>query len=222
MKLTRKLLAAVLAIVMVICILPLAVSAAENVYVLDAKAHLTPMPEQTKADGDTEVVGPDGYFTIHYSEKTKIDESEKKWDDGYESNQRLNFNGKAQVKPNGTTKNVVEFTTEGPATVKIWWVEAGDDNRQMGIFNAEGELVTQTNDTVDKNKPCFSTLEIPAAGKYFIGGVTNKNYIFKLEVVVEGADSGNTGSDDTGDLIGIAFALLAVSGMGITVLKKKY
>ena len=119
MKLTQKLLCAILALVMVVCILPLSASAAEKTYVLDAKAHLSPMPEKTKADGDTEVVGPDGYFTIHFSEKTKIDESEKTFEDGYESNQRLNFAGKAQVKPNGTTKNVVEFTTEGPATVKI-------------------------------------------------------------------------------------------------------
>lgn len=184
MKITRKLLAAVLSIVMIMSLLPLTVSAAEQVYVLDAKEHLTPMAEKTKADGDTQAVGQDNYFIIHFSEKTKIDESEKTFEDGYVSNQRLNFNGKAQVKPNGTTKNVVEFTTEGPAKVKIWWVQAGDDNRQMGIFDANGELVTKTEATVEKNKPALSTLEIPAAGKYFIGGVENKNYIFKLEVTV--------------------------------------
>ena len=189
MKLTHKLLAAVLAIVMVVCILPLTVSAAENTYVLDAKEHLTAMPEKTKADGDTEVVGQDGYFTIHFSEKTKIDESEKTFEDGYESNQRLNFAGKAQVKPNGTTKNVVEFTTEGPAVVKIWWVQGGDDNRQMGIFDAEGNVLTQTEVTLEKNKPAVSTLEIAEAGKYFVGGVTNKNYIFKLEVTVTVEDA---------------------------------
>ncbi len=189
MKLTQKLLCAILAMVMVVCILPLSASAAEKTYVLDAKAHLSPMPEKTKADGDTEVVGPDGYFTIHFSEKTKIDESEKTFEDGYESNQRLNFAGKAQVKPNGTTKNVVEFTTEGPAQVKIWWVEAGEDNRQMGIFNAEGELLTQTDVTLEKNKPTMSTLQIAEAGKYFLGGVTNKNYIFKIEVTVAAAEA---------------------------------
>ena len=189
MKLTHKLLAAILAIVMLVCALPLTVSAAENVYVLDAKEHLTAMPEKTKADGDTEVVGQDGYFTIHFSEKTKIDESEKTFEDGYESNQRLNFNGKAQIKPNGTTKNAVEFTTEGPAKVKIWWVQGGDDNRQMGIFDANGELLTQTDVTLEKNKPCVSTLEIAAAGKYFLGSVTNKNYIFKIEVTVTVEDA---------------------------------
>ena len=189
MKLTHKLLAAVLAIMMVVCILPLTVSAAENVYVLDAKEHLEAMPEKTKADGDTAVVGQDGYFTIHFSEKTKIDESEKTFEDGYESNQRLNFAGKAQVKPNGTTKNVVEFTTEGPATVKIWWVQGGDDNRQMGIFDAEGNVLTQTEVTLEKNKPAVSTLQIAEAGKYFIGGVTNKNYIFKIEVTVTVEDA---------------------------------
>jgi hypothetical protein len=189
MKLTQKLLAAILAMVMLVCILPMAASAAEKTYVLDAKEHLSPMAEKTKADGDTEVVGPDSYFTIHFSEKTKIDESEKTFEDGYESNQRLNFAGKAQVKPNGTTKNVVEFTTEGPAKVKIWWVQGGDDNRQMGIFDAEGELLTQTDLTLEKNKPGVSTLEIAEAGKYFLGGVTNKNYIFKIEVTVSAAEA---------------------------------
>ena len=189
MKLTQKLLAAILAMVMLVCILPMAASAAETTYVLDAKEHLSPMAEKTKADGDTDVVGPDSYFTIHYSEKTKIDESEKTFEDGYESNQRLNFAGKAQVKPNGTTKNVVEFTTSGPATVKIWWVQGGDDNRQMGIFNDQGELLTQTDLALEKNKPGVSTLEIAEAGKYFLGGVTNKNYIFKIEVTVSASEA---------------------------------
>ena len=189
MKTTRKLLAAILAMVMVLCILPLTVSAAENVYVLDAKEHLEPMEKGTKADGDTAVVGQDGYFTIHFSGNTAIDESSKEFADGYTSNQRLNFAGKAQVKPNGTTKNVVEFTTEGPAVVKVWWVQAGEDNRQMGIFDAEGELVTQTEGTWEKNQPYFSTLEIAEAGKYFLGGVENKNYIFRIEVVVTAADA---------------------------------
>ena len=43
----------------------------------------------------------------------------------------------------------------------------------------------------------------------------------KLTVTAVNAGGNEGGSDETGDMIGIVIALLAVSGMGITVLKKK-
>ena len=63
-------------------------SATEITHVLDATADLTAMAAGAKADGDTEKAGTDSFFTIHYSEKTKIDGSEKTFEDGYSASQR--------------------------------------------------------------------------------------------------------------------------------------
>ena len=144
-----------------------------NKHVLEANT-LTAFADGKK-DGDTEVV--EDYFTILYSSKSKVDSSKRTWEDAYASSQRINFGGKAT-----TEKNAVKFITSGPATVKIWWVQAGDDNREYAILNAAGEVVVKTSGTYTKGDPYMSTLELPEAGTYFLGGETNNNYLFKLEV----------------------------------------
>ena len=145
-----------------------------NVHVLEASA-LKAFAAGAKKDGDTEIV--EDYFTLLYSEKTKIDKSEKTWEDDYASAQRVNFGGKAT-----TEKNAVKFTTSGPATVKIWWAQAGDDNREYAILDSAGKVVVKTSGKYEKNKAYMSTLELTEAGTYFLGGETNNNYLFKLEV----------------------------------------
>ena len=155
-------------------------SATEITHVLDTTADLTAMAAGAKADGDTEKAGTDGFFTIHYSAKTKIDSSSKTFEDDYTSGQRINFGGKGQV--GSTTKNVIQFTTEGAATVKVWWVQGGDDHRQVGIFDTNGAVVVQTEGEYKKNDPYISTLELTEAGTYYLGGVTNNNNYYKIEV----------------------------------------
>ncbi len=185
---TRRLWAVVLSLVMVMGCVTLPVMAAEegimpisedNTHVLEASA-LTAFDAGAKADGDTETVGD--YFTVIYSAKSKVDASSKTWDDGYASDQRVNFGGKAS-----TEKNAVKFTTSNPATVKIWWAQGGDDNREYAILNAAGEAVVSTSGTYEKNKAYLSTLELDEAGTYFLGGATNNNYLFKIEVTEEPA-----------------------------------
>ncbi len=144
-----------------------------NKHVLEANT-LTAFADGKK-DGDTEVV--EDYFTILYSSKSKVDSSKKTWEDAYASSQRINFGGKAT-----TEKNAVKFTTSGPATVKIWWAQAGDDNREYAILDSAGKVVVKTSGTYKKGDPYMSTLELTEAGTYFLGGETNNNYLFKLEV----------------------------------------
>ena len=158
----------------------------EKTYVLDTSADLAAMAAGAKADGDVEKAGTENFFTIHYSAKTKIDSSKKTFDDEYVGTQRLNFGGKAQIGE--TTKNVLSFTVEGAATVRIWWVQGGDDHRQVGIFKEDGTLLVQTEGEYVKNSPYMSTLEIPEAGTYYLGGVTNNNNYHKIEVTT-GASS---------------------------------
>lgn len=144
-------------------------------HVLEAQ-ELTAFSAGSKKDGESE--GIDDFFTLLYSTKSKIDDNKKSFADGYESSRRINFGGKVS-----TEKNAVKFKTSEQATVKIWWVEGGDDNRQMGILNASGKLVAATKETLAKNALCISTLELPEGGTYYLGGVENNNYIFKVEVI---------------------------------------
>ena len=139
-------------------------------------------------DGQTVNAGTDNAFTLYMSAKTKIDSSNKTWDDGFAGTQRINFGGKADI---ANMKNFVSFKTEGTAKVKIYWVEGGDDNRQMAIFNTSGAVVTKTEVTAAKNETVVSTLELADAGTYYLGGLENNNYIFKV-VVTDTVGGGNT------------------------------
>ena len=105
------------------------VQSADGTYVFESSA-LSVVAAGAKADGDTEVAGTEDYFTLIYSAKTKVDSSSKSFDDGYSSSQRVNFGDVVSVD-----KNAIKFKTSNAATVKIWWAEGGDNNRQMAILN---------------------------------------------------------------------------------------
>jgi hypothetical protein len=111
-------------------------------FVLDTTTDLTAFAAGAKVDGDSEKAGTEDYFTLLYSAKTKVDSSSKTFDDGYAVTQRVNFGGKVT-----TEKNAVKFTTGNAATVKVWWVEGGDDNRQMALLDSTGAVAAQTNVT---------------------------------------------------------------------------
>ena len=89
--------------------------------------------------------------------------------------------GKTEIKESGI-KNAIEFTTNGPATVTIWWV-CGGDGREIDLFGADGTVLKTTAEGCVKNSLYISTFEIAEAGKYFIGSSAGSNYYFKVEVV---------------------------------------
>ena len=181
MKMTRKILASVLALVMVLMMLPAAFAAEEeNVYVMEA-SELEPM-EATKADGDTDDLGTDGYFTMYYGAKTKVDGSTKDFEDGYHAEQRINFQGKTVIGE--TTAYCVEFTTASAATITLWWVSGGD-GRQFHIFDVEGNVIASTDVESVKNSKYISELTVEEAGTYYIGLVEGSNYLFKAQVAEE-------------------------------------
>lgn len=127
-------------------------------HTLDANS-ITQFDAGAKTDGQEEAL--DDYFTAIWSANTKVDASSKDFGDGYTGTQRINFGGK-MLKD----KNAIKFTTKKAATVKIWWVQGGDDNRQIGIASATGysgtdqNTVVATNETLVKNATCISTLEL--------------------------------------------------------------
>ena len=151
-------------------------------YVLDALEDLETMTAGTKADGETEVVGADGFFTVHYSAKTKVDvaSSAKTFSDGYYATQRLNMGGGTSI--GDTVKNAVEFTTDETATVTIWWVCAGN-GREIEIFDAEGNVVYTTEGS-EKNGLYLTTIELAEGGTYYLGCSEGSNYYYKIKVTV--------------------------------------
>ena len=189
MKKGKRILAAFLAVLMVVAIMPF--TSFSGIFTSKAKAaesgkkytfegtELEAAAAGKYTDGQAVTAGTDGYFTFYMSAKTKIDGSEKTWSDGYICAERVNFGGKADVT---NMKNLVSFKTSNAAKVKVYWVEGGTDNRQMAIFGSTGDVVTKTEVTAAKNDPVVSTLELADAGTYYLGGLENNNYIFKIEV----------------------------------------
>ena len=189
MKKGKRILAAFLAVLMVVAIMPF--TSFSGIFTSKAKAaesgkkytfegtELEAAAAGKYTDGQAVTAGTDGYFTFYMSAKTKIDSSDKTWEDGYACKQRVNFGGKADV---AYMKNLVSFKTSNAAKVKVYWVEGGTDNRQMAIFGSTGDVVTKTEVTAAKNDPVVSTLELADAGTYYLGGLENNNYIFKIEV----------------------------------------
>lgn len=155
-------------------------AAPSETHTLDANS-ITQFNAGAKTDGAEEAL--DDYFTAIWSTKSKVDASSKAFGDGYTGTQRINFGGK-MLKD----KNAIKFTTKKAATVKIWWVQGGDNNRKIGIASAtdysgtDQNTVVATNETLAKNEACISTLELSDAGTWILGGVENNNYIFKIEV----------------------------------------
>ena len=147
-------------------------------YVLDA-ADLAQFTNGAKKDGEEQNAGTDDYFTILWSSKSKVDGSKKSFEDGTAFTQRINLGGKLDVTNN---KNGVSFKTTGAAEVKVYWVEGGDDNRQMALLTGSGTVVAKTGETLAKNATCISVLKVTEAGTYYLGGLENNNYIFKVIV----------------------------------------
>ena len=142
-----------------------------------------------KADGETELVGTDGFFKLIYSAKTKVDDtSNKQWEDGYaigaDKVNRLAWSASSYVNhAEEGTKNVVEIAVDGTATVKVWWI-CGGDGRQVAIYNADGTIYSQTEIESVKNTPYLAEFSIDAAGTYYIGNVGGANYFIKLAATV--------------------------------------
>ena len=147
-------------------------------YVLDA-ADLAQFTNGAKKDGEEQSAGTDDYFTILWSSKSKVDGSKKSFEDGTAFTQRINLGGKLDVTNN---KNGVSFKTTGAAEVKVYWVEGGDDKRQMALLTGSGTVVAKTGETLAKNATCISVLKVTEAGTYYLGGLENNNYIFKVIV----------------------------------------
>ena len=152
-----------------------------NKWILDATIDLSPSLSGEKTDGETEIIG---IFTIHYGRNSRVDDSNKKFEDGYTTTQRLNLQGKTAVK-SGLVSCAVSFTVTEASTLRLWWV-AGNDERMVILYT----LDSQTNTLVEvsrygegsiKNERFITDIEIPKSGTYYLGA-SGSNYFYKIEL----------------------------------------
>lgn len=186
-KSMHKGLAVVLAVLMMLALIPLTpfttkASAAGTAHVLNASElqnfqNKGDIPEGKTFDVDN------GYFTIYCGKEARFDKSSKTFDDGFAGTQRVNFNGGINA---ATPANCIGFNTTAAATVKVWWA-CNDAGREIVIQDASGKEIDITKAGLAKGETTISTLKVPAAGKYFLGGTPKSNYIFKIEVTEEAA-----------------------------------
>lgn len=150
-------------------------------YTLDASSDLP--NKQNKGDiaeGTTFSVAD--FFTVYCGKDARFDTNAKDFADGYHGSQRINFNGAVDGK---TPANAIGFKTDGPAEVKVWWV-ANDAGREITIVDGNGTTVAATSLNAAKGAIEISTLNVPAAGTYFLGAAPKANYIFKVTVKTGG------------------------------------
>ncbi len=207
----KKIACALLVLMMIVSLLPMA-AFAEEAAVLES--HDLPIFKAgDKADGEAQEVNG---FTIYWSAKSKIDGSNKTWSDGYapttegeEKCSRMNFGGKTQFKEDGTIMNAVKFTVDAAATVKVWWVQGGEEgeSRQVALYSEAGEILSQTEDSSPKNDPVISEFEVPEAGTYFLGNPDGNNYFFKVEVTPKAGEPDAPALTTPEEIVDAAWAL---------------
>ena len=181
MKHTSKILALVLVVMTVLMSLSVITASAEEANtgtvtkVFEASL-LEPAAQGAFADGQEVIAGTDDFFTLVMSAKVKIDSSSKTFEDGYKSGQRLNWGGKST-----TSLNLITFTVDKAATVKVWWASGGD-GRTVALWDADGNSLGVNATPSVKNSPYLDTYSITGAGTYSIACPDGSNYIFKVEV----------------------------------------
>ena len=147
-------------------------------YVLDV-ADLTPFAAGAKYNGEYEVAGTENYFTVFYSEKTKVETNEKSFADGTSASKRIAWGDKSTIGVD--LLNVINFKTQGSATIKLWWV-GGDANRYPAIYDSNGNVIAQYNGTTVKNDLYVTELTVDAKGSYYLGNIGGSNYFYQIQV----------------------------------------
>ena len=197
----EKILAIVLTLSMIVpmmFVFPVSISAAEEedpyTYRLNV-SDLDTFPAGGMDNGDYVKAGTDDFFTVIYSEKAKVETSDKTFSDGQFSSKRIAWGDKTTV--GDEILNAVKIKTLGSGTVKIWWVCGGTvtdstEIRQVALFSADGRIVSQTSiseanttpsgDDGLKNDLFVSELQIPEAGVYYLGNLGGSNYFYQIAV----------------------------------------
>ena len=180
---TKKLLAFMIAVVMLVPIITAAMvvsAAGERSFTLNVGSDMEIIKQGTRFSGESERFGTDNYFTLYYADKTYVDENNKTFSDGKSFSKRINMQSAAKFE-DGIIEGAIGFNTTGPATVKVWYV-SGESDRFMAVYDKTGTAVARDDTVVEKNELYVATLELTQAGEYYLGSESGGNYIFCVEV----------------------------------------
>ena len=181
---TERILAIVLTLTMMMSLMLVftvsgSAEASGSKYTLDV-AELNPFAVGAKDNGDYEKAGTNDYFTVFYSEKTKVEVNEKSFTGGVSASQRIAWGAKSEI--GDQILNAVKIKTQGSALVKLYWV-GGDVNRNPAIFDASGKVVAQDTTVTEKNATYVTEFQIPSEGIYYIGNLGGSNYFYNIQVI---------------------------------------
>ncbi len=180
-KLLTRILAGVMAALLLLGLLPLAASAEAMTFVMEVSS-MDSKPKGTWKNGDAFKCGTDNYFTVFCSETTRIDESEKEFADGYTATKRLNFNSNTVF--GDQILNAVQIKTTSAAKVKVWFVSGGDD-REVAIFDQQGNALQQSGSGAKKNLTYIAEFDLAEPNTYYIANIGGNNNYVKIEVTEE-------------------------------------
>ncbi len=193
---------------------PIAPIAGETTYVLDVSSLNTrdyggdgTGTGTGKQNADQGIkAGTDSYFTLYWKRSgtgsSVKDDVPATWtnssDESFTMNKRIQWGGKSSKDSNKEAASVW-FTTNGSATVKVWWMQSkkGDGTlNELNLYKSNGSKVTGVTNSDDKlNQPCFDVFEINGSGTYFLGDTTNNGcYLYRVEVTepaISGVDKNN-------------------------------
>ncbi len=180
---TKRFLAFMIVLVMLVPIITatlVASAAGEKKFTLNVGEDMDVVKQGTRFSGESERCGTDDYFTLHYADKTYIDENSKTFSDGKSFSKRINMQSAANFE-DGKIEGAIGFNTTGPATIKVWYV-SGESGRYMSVYDKTGYVYNSDTTDVEKNALHIASLSVTGAGEYYVGSISGGNYIYCVEV----------------------------------------
>lgn len=163
-------------------------------YVLDASTDFEEKgpPAGTTNATTNEQRGTNGFFTVQwYSTNNKVLENkEAKFDDGYDGTKYISFGGNSKKD-----QRTIKFTTNKPATVKVWWQNSSATNRRkMTVLDSSGVEIAESGYLNPSDFGIFQ-YEITSSGTYYLSGWDRDvdkdngkaNFIYRVEVKESGS-----------------------------------
>ena len=141
---------------------------------------------------ESKTAGTDGFFTLNMS-NSKNESKSKEFEDGFKSTYRFSLNGNSKVENESVTRSI-QFTTEGAATIKVWW-ELGNAGRTLDLYGSD--LISISSVAPDATGLYISTFEVASAGTYYLAHMAGTVYFYKVEVSWEIETCSHTGGTAT-------------------------
>lgn len=147
--------------------------------------------------------GTDNFFTVYGANKDAAmdyNATSHKFDNDTLS--KALKTGGAMSVTDTVINSAIGFTTNGSATVKIWWRGGTSSSARHLIINQAGGTVATSQEALTSNDYDVTTLSLASSGTYYLGGQEGGNSIYKVEVTVTKVEETEPDVDHSGFLEG--------------------